>query len=234
MIRIPSFSWAACDLVLALCCSSCTFGSTSFSESAATSKNPSPADSAFYEYRGTAESRVRLGDRQQASSVLIDVFGETAAAPITVTWILEYPNYMGGPCDPMIELTSPSDRTQDGCPTSSDSQAPGIPGGSSIRASYLIQACEILAGDDAAIEYAAKQAEGGTAWSGAAPDATRIAAAWDLFHPGSTPSETIQSALSEVVSAVDEQADVAESARPLEKWRFLLLTLCLDPSWGIL
>jgi hypothetical protein len=85
--------------------SGCTQKKFEFSELTAT-LNPSPAE-ADYSYQGTAQTKIRLGDRDHVDSVFKDVFGSSSivTGTTTVESLLQeqvhgYIGYFGGPCDP--------------------------------------------------------------------------------------------------------------------------------------
>ncbi len=84
--------------------SACTSKKYEFSDLRAV-ENPSPA-SADYSFQGTAQTKIRLGDRDHADSVFKDVFG--ASTLVTGTTTVEdtlntqvhgYISYFGGACD---------------------------------------------------------------------------------------------------------------------------------------
>jgi|GEM_PF-5617356 len=84
--------------------SACTSKKYEFSDLRAV-ENPSPA-SADYSYQGTAQTKIRLGDRDHADSVFKDVFGastlvtgSTTVEDTLNTQVHGYISYFGGACD---------------------------------------------------------------------------------------------------------------------------------------
>jgi hypothetical protein len=107
--RLPSLG-SVLSLAL-LAASACTSKKYEFSDIKAL-QNPSPA-SADYSFQGTAQTKIRLGDRDHADSVFKDVFGSgtLVTGTTTVDDILKvqvhgYISYFGGACDPgYVETT---------------------------------------------------------------------------------------------------------------------------------
>ena len=195
-----------------------------------------------YVYRGTADSRVRLGSRSHVKSVLEEGFGPLAA-PVVDQYIMKQPGYFGGPCDPMVDpgnFLQGTLRRVASCNSRSDSQAlvvsTSVPGREALR----VQACEEIALLDGAIRYAATLALGGTpgdallaapGGSLQVPDDTLIRAAAALFSPARKLADESLASLREVVAGARGLEGVQDPA--LEAWRYLFLTLCREPHWQI-
>lgn len=175
----------------------------------------------------TQQTTIRIGDREQVSSVLVNVFGPAAQKAVTEN-VLRKPALFGGPCD----IHSESAQSEPNC-TFEDVSAGPVPVVTSAREALRTQTCDRIVQDDAAIRYAAAQArdlDDGSFIDSEAPGDADIQAAFELFVPGRTlPADALEALKTGVVAGAQKQ-----SGKTAEGWRFLFLTLCLSPQWEIL
>lgn len=200
-------------------------------DAAITAENPSPAIT-NYSYQGTAETRIRMGDRHFVRSILEGAFGSSAST-VSATYIDPQIGYFGGPCDVQNET----------CVNRTETQGQVIAGSVAAREALRIQACEELTATDSNVRYAVAIAMGfsstdattkstDTTFALTEPDSAGIQGLYDLFFMGETISSDIAAALAGVTAAVDGLSESGIN-KNFEKWRFLLLTLCEDPTWQI-
>jgi hypothetical protein len=174
----------------------------------------------------TQQTIIRIGDREQVASVLMNVFGPNANSVVSEN-ILKKPAQFGGPCDYMSEASQSDMNCQ-----FDDIGVATVPSITSALEALRTQACDRIAQDDAAIRYAAAQARevsDGSFIQSEPPGIADIKAAYELFRPGHPLPDDIASNLKTGVVG-----GAMKSGGSVEGWRFLFLTLCLSPDWQLL
>jgi hypothetical protein len=170
-----------------------------------------------------AEGRLRLSSRKVISSTLLEIFGPSIQTSLTTRVSLEI-GHFGGPCDPNQNLD---------CTGSGESQAPMIPLATTPRMALITRLCDQIVESDTAIQFAIQQALEAAALPSQIPNPTpaTLATAYDLFQPGLTAPSNVIDGLKEVADAAES---VPNSVGALDSWRFVFLTLCLNPTWQVL
>ncbi|MGZ3794553.1 MAG: hypothetical protein ACXVCP_19555, partial [Bdellovibrio sp.] len=105
---------------------------------------------------------------------------------------------------------------------------PIIPASSAPREGQRMKTCNQILTNDTALLYAINQATGkdqNAVIASPIPNATDIAAAYDLFYPGQIPPDSVVTKLSTVATQANSSSTV------LDSWRYLLTTLCWAPDW---
>ena len=220
-----------------------------------------PETQEIYSYQGTPDSRVRLGDRHYVRSVMREAFGPSAEVATVLKRYIDPPlivdknqintspesisnqiSMFGGPCDPAVAPPHINPNVVS-CLNRSESQSTQLPVTVPGREALRIQACEEITQYDSPIYHAVALALGAPPQQATSqythpsqlplPTDATIDQAFDLFQPGEVPPMGVKSTLWEVVEEVDKLG-IPSSNIALEKWRFLLLTLCSDPHWQVL
>jgi hypothetical protein len=177
---------------------------------------------------GVASTRAvpRIGDRHYISAVLRQVYGSGADA-ILFEDIDRRISSFGGPCDPHTELFANATRTYVGDRTFNchdedyvQSLASSEPLTTTLREGWRIRACERLTYNTTTVNFALGRIHGGGATVN--PTSSTLTNAYQMFYPGRTPSSQELSALT---SVSDQGTTVSE------RWRFVLVTLCMSPGW---
>ncbi|MGZ3771885.1 MAG: hypothetical protein ACXWRZ_17935 [Bdellovibrio sp.] len=165
---------------------------------------------------------IRIGDRFFVKSVFDAIFGPSVAKT-TTDMVQNLIGKFGGSCDPMAE----SNQLCVGVDTS-DYNAPIIPASSAPREGQRMKTCNQILTSDTALLYAINQATGkdqNAVTASPIPNATDIAAAYNLFYPGQTPPDSVVTKLGTVATQSNSSSAV------LDSWRYLLTTLCWAPDW---
>ena len=190
---------------------------------------------------------LRLGNRFFVVSFLENIFGQENISraggrlydklkhnkyPITTEYILSKRSVWGGGCD-IYDLSEESigvlEFPKNHCHFTGDPINPNLILGSSVvREGYRIKTCEEILSIDSAIDHALSQAD---ISSGVSPAPESISKVYSLFFPTrNTDNDDFMALSTELVNL--GQNDFASTSQ--EHWRYILLTLCFDPSWQIL
>lgn len=179
-------------------------------------------------------SDLKLATKNYVASTLRQIFGDGSSHPLQDQIIsklidAKYGSFGGGPCDPYAH-TGCGLSSVPGLSTMGEAALPQVPAIATARMALTVRACDKLAATDDAIYFAVGliQATGVTGSTAAKtpPTDKQITQLYELFHPGATPSSTTAMDLSNI-------ATKASLYGAMEAWRFVLLTLCLSPSWQV-
>jgi hypothetical protein len=104
----------------------------------------------------------------------------------------------------------------------------------SAREALRLRLCHQVARNDTHVREAVARLSGlsGGALTtklAAGPDDVDLTQAYQLFFPGDEPSEDVVTALRDI--GEEAQVSIPMSGGLNEAWRFVLLTLCIDPAW---
>ena len=191
---------------------------------------------------------LRLGDRFYVANVLAEVFGPTST-PIIFNNIIPNMNEFGGPCNIQEGSMATFDKIEDPkfigrdyegsigqrldyyylgpkefpslkCFTKNYNVSTFL-SSSTMREGWRIRTCNEILHLDANVDFAAGKIDGIT---GQPPSNDQLKKLYQLFYPEEKPTEQVITGLQEVSSL---------SGGNLEKWRHVLLTLCMSPGWQI-
>ncbi len=165
-----------------------------------------------------ASQKLKLATRSLVADTLTQVFGATAKAPVEALITTQYAAFSGEPCDRYVDKN---------CAVS-ESTLSMLPGPSSLRFALVNRACNQIVQSDAALSNAAKLAAP-EATTNEAPNDAQIESLFEIFHGGRAPTKEVLGSLSTLV-----RESMSLENRPLEAWRFLLLSLCENPGWQLL
>jgi hypothetical protein len=185
----------------------------------------------------------RLGDRFFVKSVFDDIFGPAAEVTTNALVVKSVSNF-GGSCDPMGQPPA-TGQGGDTCAQVdiSDISASYIPSASTPRAGLTMKVCNVLAFNDATLEYAVKNATQKSdieyLKTNSIPSADEIISAYNLFYPSKEPPSTAAleslAVLARVVQSPTFPACPAGKAKCyLDPWRYLLLAICYQPDWQVM
>jgi hypothetical protein len=109
-----------------------------------------------------------------------------------------------------------------------DIEAPIIPSDSTPREGLRIKVCNVMAFDDNTVRYAITAITGNSDLTylnnTPVPTPTQIETAYDYFFPGKTTSSAALSAILDLAAAAQE------ANKPLDPWRYAILSLCYAPD----
>jgi hypothetical protein len=181
------------------------------------------------EIHRASDEAIRIGDRYFVKNALESIYG-TEVSPITDKYIFRKISFFGGACDPKEHYTY-----LQGTTTRShymncegvdffDTRSSLTPPSSALREGSLIKACtEINVKDDRINFVVSKLGSNTTSW----PNNTHVSSAYKLFYPGRALVGKVELSLIGVVDGAKQQFPT----KPIEGWRYLLLTLCKSPDW---
>lgn len=172
-----------------------------------------------------AENQLRLGGRTYVASMLKYVFGPSADRTVEIL-IEDHVMAMGGEsCQPYRNDCEGNDGLAGWSPFG-DSVLPSIPRATTLRAALISRACHGIVAKDEAILFATANVLGGALSTMRQPTEADILAAFNEFSPGRSLNDESAKQLLNVTQRAGEMG-------MLEAWRFLFLTLCLEPGWQI-
>ncbi len=175
---------------------------------------------------------IRMSDRYYVSSLLLDVFGTNANTAV-VNYVKVKMDAFGGGCDQYDKTVNASNAClNDDC---NNVQCNGtnvidkqIGMSSVIRQGWLIRACEDITNVDNAVLYTIRNVVENQTYVKAtvpAPTVEGLIKAYGLFYRTGTPNEAVITALAKVSDT--------ETTSNFDKWRYVLLSLCVTPEWQI-
>jgi hypothetical protein len=174
------------------------------------------------------QAELTLGDRDYIASVLKEIFTPTGHEPylddVLRTEIRASIGLFGGACNVYSSAGLSDCGLQQATQyQTNDVTAPARQPTSAAREARRLRACEQIVDRPAAIEAALMKIP--KASLDRVPDATQLAAAFDLFYPGQPMPAEAQQALAALVNDVKNT--------PGESWQLLLLALCQSPGWQL-
>lgn len=176
-----------------------------------------------------SDEKLRIGDRIFVKSVLESIYG-SEVSDITNRLIFTRISIFGGACDSKEHFAYlsgtqlRSDYMSCQGVDLADDRAALVPSSSTLREGLVIKACTEINQRDARVSAVAQALGSSTAsW----PTLQNITAAYGLFYPGRTLPGKVETSLTALVAGAKSEFP----SRPLEGWRYLLLTLCKSPDW---
>jgi hypothetical protein len=181
-----------------------------------------------------------LGDRFFVKSTLDLIYGPGSSS-ITSALVASGISTFGGACDPMKEAPAAGE----GVDSCSNVDAPSfvspiVPVASTRRAGQTIKVCNILNMSDVTLQYAISFITGKSDLNylkvDRIPTPDELKAAYRVFFPTrGAPSTDILTDLTSLATALRSSTCTTGHPRcELDSWRYVLLTLCYEPSWQVL
>ncbi|MBK25014.1 MAG: hypothetical protein CME70_13535 [Halobacteriovorax sp.] len=161
----------------------------------------------------------RLSDRFYVHSTLQQIFGPSVK-PTLYKYIFSKPNAFGGPCDVYEQIRpnghSVADQMTSCFERNDTSTLPLIGRRNLLRMGYTLKACTAITNNNKAIDFALQAAS----LKKRDPSKIKIEKLYKLFYPFEKLDHKVETALIKI-----------EKKHEL---RWVLYTLCIDPSWQVL